>query len=140
MARRLPTHDGDHHSLDSVPGPAGLCPLQAAAWRGTRTGTSVALGLRSVRSSCIVIDVSSWSAGRQASPGLCITASGWSASQEDRWIADGEGMEAKARSARCCEVFVEYVGSVGWQVITASGSPVALSAQPENDPWRRDPG
>src|SRR5664280_2346289 len=100
MARRLPTHDGDHHSLDSVPGPAGLCPLQAAAWRGTRTGTSVALGLRSVRSSCIVIDVSSWSAGRQASPGLCITAPGWSASQEDRWIADGEGMEAKARSAR----------------------------------------
>jgi hypothetical protein len=49
-------------------------------------------------------------------------------------------MEAKARSARRCEVFVEYVGSVGWQVIAASGSPVALSAQPQNDPWRRDPG
>ena len=30
----------------------------------------MALGRRSVRSSCIVIDVSSWSAGRQASPGL----------------------------------------------------------------------
>jgi hypothetical protein len=63
---------------------------QAAAWGGTRTRTSVALGLRSVRSPCIVIDVSSWSAGRQASPELCITGSGWSASQEDRWIADGE--------------------------------------------------
>src|ERR1035437_9431995 len=139
MAPRLPTHDGDHHSLDSVPGPAGLCPPGCrSAWHPTRT--SVALGLRSVRTSCMVIDVSSWSAGRQASPGLCITASGWSASQEDRWIADGEGMEAKARSARRCEVFVEYVGSVGWQVIAASGSPVALSAQPQNDPWRRDPG
>lgn len=100
----------------------------------------MALGLRSVRSYCIVIDVSSWSAGRQASPGLCITASEWLASQEDRWIADGEGMEAKARSARRCEVFVEYGGSIGWQVIVASGSPVALPAQPQNDPWRRDPG
>gem|GEM_PF-2298274 len=70
---------------------------QAAARRGTRTRTSVVLGLRSVRSSCMVIDVSSWWAGRQASPGLCITASGWSASQEDRWIADGEGMEAELR-------------------------------------------
>ena len=71
MARRLPTHDGDHRSLDSVPAQRAL-PPQAAARRGTRTRTSEALGLRSVRSSCTVIDVSSWSAGRQASPGLCI--------------------------------------------------------------------
>jgi hypothetical protein len=78
-------------------GPSRSLP-RAAARRGTRTLASVALRLRSVRSSCMVIGVFSWRAGRQASFGLCIGASGWSVSQEDRWIADGEGMEAKFRS------------------------------------------
>ena len=81
---------------------------QVAARRGTRTRTSAsAPGLLPVRSSCMVIGVSSWWAGRQASPGLCITASGCSPSQEDRWIADGEGMEVKLRSAGRREVHAQ---------------------------------
>ena len=100
----------------------------------------MSLGLRSVRYSCIVLDVSSWSAGRQASPGLRIHRVRMVGESGDRWITDGEGMEAKVRNPRRCEVFVEYVGSVRRQVLAASGSPVALSAQPQNDPWRKDPG